>query len=197
MTTVALTGRIATCARGRRRIGAGRALAIFLLAALAGGCAPFQPGLPSEPVANEERAATGPGAVIAREAQAQIGVPYRWGGSDPGAGFDCSGLVAYVHAREGIVVPRTAAEQFEAADRIDEDELRPGDLVFFRLESRRRGVSHVGIYTGQRRFVHAPQSGRDVAEANLEDPYYRDRFAGAGRFYDSGAGRGPRLKSPP
>jgi cell wall-associated NlpC family hydrolase len=174
-----------------------RVLAILLLATLGGGCAPFQPGLPSEPVAKEERAATGAGAVIAREARAQVGVPYRWGGNDPRAGFDCSGLVAYVHAREGIVVPRTAAEQFAAADRIDEDELRPGDLVFFRLESRRRGVSHVGIYTGQRRFVHAPQSGRDVTEASLEDPYYRDRFAGAGRFYDSGAGRGPRLKSPP
>ncbi|HET9693608.1 MAG TPA: NlpC/P60 family protein, partial [Steroidobacteraceae bacterium] len=82
--------------------------------------------------------------------------------------------------------------------RVDERELRPGDLVFFRLESRRRDVSHVGIYTGQRRFVHAPQSGRDVSEASLDEPYYRERYAGAGRFYDAeGGGRGPRLKSPP
>ncbi|HET9268400.1 MAG TPA: C40 family peptidase [Vicinamibacterales bacterium] len=197
MTTADLTARIAEAADGRMRIGVRATLPLWVLAALAGGCAPFQPGLPSDPVAQEERAATGPGAVIAREARAQIGVPYRWGGNDPRGGFDCSGLVAYVHAREGIAVPRTAAEQFAAAARVDEDRLRPGDLVFFRLESSRRGVSHVGIYTGQRRFVHAPQSGRDVTEASLEDPYYRERFAGAGRFYDDDGGRGPRLKSPP
>ncbi len=184
MTTVSTTRQCAT-------------LATVLLTTLAGGCAPFQPGLPSAPYATEARAATGPGAVIAREARAQVGVPYRWGGSDPRAGFDCSGLVAYVHARGGIDVPRTAAEQFAAADRIDERDLRPGDLVFFRLEARRRNVSHVGIYTGHGRFVHAPQSGRDVTEASLGDPYYRDRFAGAGRFYDRGAGGGPRLESPP
>lgn len=175
----------------------GRWLALWPLATLlASGCAPFQPGLPSDPVAREVPAASGPGASIARAARAQIGVPYRWGGNDPARGFDCSGLVAYVHAGEGLTVPRTAAGQFAAAVSVDSRELAPGDLVFFRLESRRREVSHVGIYTGQRRFVHAPQSGRDVGEASLDDPYYRARFAGAGRFHDGQAGRGPRLKSP-
>jgi len=197
MTTVTLPPRTKTGAPICTGADVRATLAILLLATLAGGCAPFQPGLPSAPVAREDTPATGPGAIIARQARAQIGVPYRWGGNDPGRGFDCSGLVTYVHAQQGIVVPRTAAEQFAAADRIGDDDLRPGDLVFFRLESRRRGVSHVGIYTGQRRFVHAPQSGRDVVEASLEDPYFHDRFAGAGRFYDPGAGRGPRLKSPP
>jgi murein DD-endopeptidase len=197
MITVTLPPRTTTGAPIGPRTQVRRTLAVLLLATLAGGCAPFQPGLPSAPVAREDTAATGPGAIIARQARAQIGVPYRWGGNDPDRGFDCSGLVAYVHARQGIVVPRTAAEQFAAADRIGDDDLKPGDLVFFRLGSRRRGVSHVGIYTGQRQFVHAPQSGRDVVEASLDDPYFRDRFAGAGRFYDPGAGRGPRLKSPP
>lgn len=174
----------------------GRASTTIVFALLAAACAPFQPGLPSEPLAREDGPASGPGADIAREARAQIGVPYRWGGNEPARGFDCSGLVAYVHAREGIAVPRTAAAQFAAADKVGERELRIGDLVFFRLGSRRE-VSHVGIYTGQRRFVHAPQTGRDVAEASLDDPYYRERFAGAGRFYDERSGRGPRLKSPP
>jgi cell wall-associated NlpC family hydrolase len=173
-----------------------RAPTLLLLAALASGCAPFRPGLPSEPIVREEPAASGAGAVLASEARAQIGVPYRWGGDEPRRGFDCSGLVAYVHAQEGIPVPRTAAQQFAAARKVDADELRPGDLVFFRLDGRRQ-VSHVGIYTGQRRFVHAPQSGRDVGEASLDDPYYRERFAGAGRFYGDEDGRGPRLKSPP
>lgn len=180
--------------RGARKAAA-RGSALVLLAALASGCAPFRPGLPSEPVVREEPGAAGAGALLAREARAQIGVPYRWGGDEPRRGFDCSGLVAWVHAQEGIAVPRTAAGQFAAARRVDEDALRPGDLVFFRIDGRRE-VSHVGIYTGQRRFVHAPQTGRDVGEASLDDPFYRERYAGAGRFYDPDA-RGPRLKSPP
>lgn len=167
-----------------------------LLALAAAGCAPFRPGLPSEPVAREARSAAGRGDTLAREARAQLGVPYRWGGGDPARGFDCSGLVAWVHAREGIDVPRTAAGQFAAAERIEDRDLRPGDLVFFRLQSRRGDVSHVGIYTGQRKFVHAPQTGRDVTEASLDDPYYRARYAGAGRFYDERGGRGPRFGSP-
>jgi cell wall-associated NlpC family hydrolase len=178
----------------RGRLGLGGVLALSLLAATVSGCARFQPGLPSTPAVTVE---AGQGAVIAREARALMGVPYRWGGAEPVRGFDCSGLVSYVHAREGIAVPRTAAAQFAAADRVDERELRAGDLVFFRLQTNRREVSHVGIYTGQRRFVHAPQSGRDVTEASLDEPYYRERFAGAGRFYGERGGRGPRLKSPP
>jgi murein DD-endopeptidase len=174
--------------------------ATVLLALLAlAGCAPFRPGLPSEPPARAQStaAAAGEGAVIAREAREQIGVPYRYGGDEPRRGFDCSGLVAYVHAREGITVPRTAAAQFAAVRRIERDELRPGDLVFFRLVPGSREVTHVGIYTGQGRFVHAPQSGRTVGEASLDDPFYRERFAGSGRFYDDGTGAGPRLKSSP
>lgn len=171
------------------------ALALLLLA----GCAPFRPGMPSEPVGREQStaAATGEGAVIARGARDQIGVPYRYGGDEPRRGFDCSGLVAYVHAQEGIAVPRTAAAQFTAARKVDRDDLRPGDLVFFRLVPGSREVSHVGIYTGQSRFVHAPQSGRNVGEGNLDDPFYSAGFAGSGRFYDDGSGVGPRLKSSP
>lgn len=169
------------------------------IALLLAGCAPFRPGLPSEPIAQERpmESARGEGAAIAREAREQIGLPYRYGGSDPRRGFDCSGLVSYVHAQEGIAVPRTAAAQYAAARKVDRDALMPGDLVFFWLEPRQRQVTHVGVYIGQGRFIHAPQSGRDVGEASLDDPYYRERFAGSGRFYDAGPGAGPRLKSSP
>jgi cell wall-associated NlpC family hydrolase len=112
-----------------------------------------------------------------------VGVPYRYGGAEPSRGFDCSGLVAYVHGQGGISVPRTAAAQFAFAQRVPETDLRPGDLVFFRLSLGSRDVTHVGIYTGQRRFVHAPQTGRNVGEASLDDAYYRERYAGSGRFY--------------
>lgn len=170
-----------------------------LLALLLTGCAPFRPGLPSAPVGREQspEVGSGAGAVIAREARDQVGKPYRYGGDEPRRGFDCSGLVAYVHAQEGIAVPRTAAAQFAAVRKVDRDSLRPGDLVFFRLVPGNREVTHVGVYTGQGRFVHAPQSGRTVGEASLDDPFFRERFAGSGRFYEDGPGAGPRLKSSP
>ena len=172
--------------------------AVLLLASLA-GCAPFRPGLPSDPVVREQaaEATQGAGAVIAREARNQIGTPYRYGGNDPRRGFDCSGLVTFVHAQEGISVPRTAAAQYAAARKVDRDDLQAGDLVFFRLVPGSREVSHVGVYTGQGRFVHAPQSGRNVVEASLDEPFFRERFAGSGRFYEAGSGAGARVKSSP
>jgi murein DD-endopeptidase len=190
MSVVAIVERFMPNARPRSSVS------VLALAVLVTACAPFKPGLPSEPVAREQSTAAmqGEGAVIAREARAQIGVAYRYGGNEPGDGFDCSGLVSYVHGREGIVVPRTAAAQYAAARKIDAYELRPGDLVFFRLVPGSREVTHVGIYTGSGRFVHAPQTGRSVGEASLDDPYYRQRFAGAGRFYADGAGSAARSR---
>jgi cell wall-associated NlpC family hydrolase len=170
-------------------------LAVLALTLLASGCATFRPGLPSGPAASEQSPPSqqGVGAVIAQRALAQLGAPYRYGGADPARGFDCSGLVSYAHSLEGIGVPRTAAAQFAAARKVDPAALRAGDLVFFRLAPGSSEVTHVGIYTGQRRFVHAPQTGRSVGEASLDDPYYRERFAGAGRLYPDGPGAGPRL----
>lgn len=178
-----------------------RAAAIIALASgalLLGGCAPFRPGLPAEPVAVTDAAATDAGMALARDARAQLGTPYLYGGADPRRGFDCSGLVTWVHARAGITVPRTAAQQFAAAEPVPRTALRAGDLVFFRLDRRSRTVSHVGVYTGQGRFVHAPQSGRAVEEARLDDPWFAERFAGAGRFAagSAPAGSGPRTGSP-
>jgi len=176
-----------------------RAAPVLLVLLSLAGCAPFRPGLPSDPVVREQmsEATRGAGAVIAREARDQIGTPYRYGGNDPRRGFDCSGLVAYVHAQEGISVPRTAAAQYAASRKVDREDLQAGDLVFFRLVPGSREVSHVGVYTGHGRFVHAPQSGRNVGEASLDDPFFRERFAGSGRLYDAGSGAGPRLKSSP
>jgi cell wall-associated NlpC family hydrolase len=120
------------------------------------------------------------GAEIALRAIAQVGRPYRYGGADLN-GFDCSGLVFYIHRELGLTVPRTAAEQFIASDPVDIRRLEPGDLVFFRT-TRRQEVSHVGIYAGEGRFVHAPQSGRLIELHALGDDYYGSRFVGAGRI---------------
>lgn len=119
------------------------------------------------------------GSEIAIRAISLLGAPYKYGGSGP-TGFDCSGLVQFVYEEIGIDVPRTAAEQFRAASPVKLDDLEPGDLLFFKIRGKR--VSHVAIYTGSGRFIHAPQTGRAIELRSLDDHYYRPRLAGAGRF---------------
>ncbi len=134
-----------------------------------------------EPMPPRETSVVEPvGSEIAMRAVSLLGRPYRWGGNGPEA-FDCSGLVRFVHQQLGIDVPRTAADQFTAAQPVKVGELKPGDLLFFRLESRR--ISHVAIYAGEGRFVHAPQSGRAVELRTLDDRFYRPRLVGAGRLF--------------
>lgn len=145
----------------------------WVLAALA-GCAPFRAVTP-EPAPVEAR-----GAAVLAAAESRLGTPYRYGGSGPDA-FDCSGLVTYAYRQVGIAVPRTAAAQHAAATPVAREELRPGDLVFFRLDGRE--VSHVGIYAGGGRFVHAPQRGGRVREERLDQEVFRRTWAGGGRFH--------------
>jgi len=99
----------------------------------------------------------GKGSEIYHIAEGFLGVPYRYGGSDP-SGFDCSGLVQFAYKNAGISVPRTAADQYKAAQSIARSELKPGDVIFFRQHWRK--ISHVGIYAGHGRFIHAPGSGK-------------------------------------
>ncbi len=108
-----------------------------------------------------------------------IGTPYRWGGSSPASGFDCSGFVHYVLAKFDVSVPRTSYGQADSLPRIRESQLRPGDLVFF--DTLNRPYSHVGIYIGHNRFVSAQTPSTGVQVANLRDPYWAARFDGARR----------------
>ena len=117
---------------------------------------------------------------IALRAISLLGKPYVWGGADL-TGFDCSGLVRFIYDQVGIPVPRTAAEQFSAAKPIEIAGLKPGDLLFFRTQGQR--ISHVAIYTGEGRFVHAPRAGQPVEFRMLDDEYYRAHLAGAGRLF--------------
>lgn len=122
----------------------------------------------------------GPRLAVVETAQRMLGTPYRAGGSTP-RGFDCSGLVSFSYGHAGIPVPRTTTQQFSQARPIGRRELQPGDLVFFNTEGRQ--VSHVGIYVGQRRFVHAPSSGKRVSLESLDNPYWRHRIMGAGHYF--------------
>ena len=147
-------------------------VAVALLALLA-ACSPFQRGAPDGTASN-------PGTAALVAAESRIGAPYRYGGAGPDS-FDCSGLVTYAYRQAGIMLPRTAAQQYAAVTPVRKRELRPGDLVFFRLDGR--NVGHVGIYAGDDRFVDAPQTGGTVRIASLDDSWYRQRYVGAGRPY--------------
>ena len=157
-----------------------------LLLTLAGvtGCA-SAPSAPRESGAMPTAIATEPakpqpdhhrGLAIARD---MVGTPYRYGGAGPG-GFDCSGLVYYSYRKAGIRVPRTTAEQYRQSKRVQVFRLQPGDLVFFRISQDK--LSHVGIYAGDGRFIHAPSSGKAVGYASLHNPYWHGRLISAGRL---------------
>lgn len=110
-----------------------------------------------------------------------IGVDYKYGGDTPETGLDCSGLVRYVFQQvTGLVLPRTAKELSRVGDRVAIEELKPGDLVFF--NTRRFAFSHVGIYLGDNRFVHAPSRGREVEVATIDKQFWQKRFNGARRL---------------
>lgn len=109
-----------------------------------------------------------------------IGVDYRYGGQSPTTGFDCSGLVAHVfHEGYGIALPRNTQGQSQVGKSVSVDELRPGDLVFYNTQNR--PFSHVGIYLGDGRFVHAPRTGATVRIDKLDSAYWSRRWNGARR----------------
>lgn len=117
---------------------------------------------------------------LVEQAMTYLGTPYRRGGTSR-RGLDCSGLVGAVYGEEGLGMPRTAAQQFGEGVPVAERGLRPGDLVFFR-DTYKRGISHVGIYIGNGRFVHAAGRRRGVVVSELSRPYYHLRYAGARRL---------------
>ena len=106
--------------------------------------------------------------------------PYRWGGSSPRHGFDCSGLVQHVYREAlGIELPRTSREMGTRGTKVARADLAPGDLVFF--QTGRHPNSHVGIYIGHGRFVHAPSSGSIVRVEAIDKRYWMKRFNGGRR----------------
>lgn len=117
---------------------------------------------------------------VALLALSALGAPYAEGGASPESGFDCSGLVAYVFWRASqLALPRTTLELSRVGHRVGPEELQPGDLVFF--DTQRRAYSHVGIYLGGQRFIHAPSSGGEVRIEDMRRDYWVRRFNGARR----------------
>ena len=158
-----------------------------LTVVLAAGCSlspPREPGWTGAP----GYSATSPNGYdaersrdVVRHALGYVGIPYRYGGDSAATGFDCSGLVWRVYRQAtGITLPRDTYGISRAGVAIASRELQPGDLVFF--NTMRRPYSHVGIYLGRDRFVHAPSSGSAVSVSRLSNRYWRQRFNGGRRI---------------
>jgi cell wall-associated NlpC family hydrolase len=124
---------------------------------------------------------TGPGSELAVRAMTLIGVRYKYGGSSPESGMDCSGLVRYVFKQTwGMALPRTSDEISRVGRHIEMQDLQPGDLVFY--NTLKRGFSHVGIYVGDNKFVHSPTAGGEVRVESMDLSYWKKRFDGARRI---------------
>jgi len=119
---------------------------------------------------------------LAIQALALIGVSYKYGGDSPDQGLDCSGLVSHVFQQvAGMILPRDSRAMSKVGEQIDKSELQPGDIVFF--NTLRRPFSHVGIYIGDQRFVHAPRRGKEVEISDMHDRYWQKRYNGARRVH--------------
>lgn len=121
----------------------------------------------------------GAGPKAAAMAQTYLGVPYVWGGTTP-AGFDCSGLVQFVYAKQGVTLPRVAEDQAKVGTPIPPEALQAGDAVFF--ADRSGYIHHEGMYLGDGLFIHAPHTGDVVKVSSLYEPYYATQYAGARRY---------------
>jgi len=130
-----------------------------------------------------ERLSSGPHPVADRivfSAIQYVDVPYEFGGMSR-EGVDCSGLVYLAHQSAGLQVPRTSLNQYRKAKRVRKNQMRAGDLLFFKLNTKR--VSHVGIYLGDGRFIHAPRTGKKVSYSHLDNRFWRTRWVSVGRYY--------------
>ncbi len=124
---------------------------------------------------NESKANT-----IVSLAKRMVGMPYRYGGSNPLEGFDCSGLVLFTHSQVSKNIPRVSKAQFQKAKTVPLNQLKPGDLLFYKTAST---PTHVTIYIGNKQFIHAPSSGKQVKIASMDNPYFKSRLVKAGRLY--------------
>ena len=131
-------------------------------------------GKPLPPMANKESS-----NVLSRAVNV-LGTPYRWGGSSPSKGFDCSGLVKYAFNDATFDLPRTSNAMASGhGEKVERKDLKPGDLIFFNIKSRR--VNHVAIYLGNDRFIHAPRRGKAVSIDTLNKPYWEQHYVVAKR----------------
>ena len=134
----------------------------------------------SGPLQSARNTLGGRASELVIQAMGLLGVPYKRGGTSEEKGFDCSGFVRHMFEKSvGLVLPRRAEEQAKVTEEINRSELKPGDLVFF--NTMKRTFSHVGIYVGDGKFIHAPRPGKAVRVDDMREAYWQQRFNGARR----------------
>ena len=124
---------------------------------------------------------------IVETAKSYLGTKYKFTGKSE-AGFDCSGFCGFVFSVNGLTLPRSSGEIFKEGEKIDIENAKPGDLVFFKI--RKNAISHVGIYLGDGNFIHSPSSGRTVCVEYIGQEYWRDRLAGFASYITKGERNG-------
>lgn len=158
-------------------------LFVTLCAALLGACSSTPPAADTR---SQRPAATGaspsPAASeVVLYALGLLNTGYRFGGKNPESGLDCSGMTAYIYREAvGMTLPHNAAQQARLGREVSPAQLQPGDLVFFNTNGR--GISHVGLYIGDNRFVHAPSTNGHIKITPLDNPYFRTRYITARRL---------------
>jgi cell wall-associated NlpC family hydrolase len=164
-------------------------VAVVLLGSLQMGPAFAQSSTESEPLprtfaSTVTTAVADKTETLINNAMQLIGVRYRWGGNTPQSGLDCSGFVRYVfNDTFGFLLPRKSAQMSKVGLQIRKDELQPGDLVFF--NTMRHAFSHVGIYVGDNKFIHAPSKGKAIRVDDMTKVYWEKRYNGARRVENS------------
>jgi len=174
-----------------RRRGAQVGMSLALLLALGAGAAPNTEGSDEIEKLLQERGLLGrveqfrqrvgdKASDLVVNAMGFLGVPYRRGGTTQESGFDCSGFVrAMFEQTVGLILPRRASDQASVTEKINREDLQPGDLVFF--NTMRQAFSHVGIYVGDNKFIHSPRPGGEVRVEDMRQAYWDRRFNGARR----------------
>ncbi|MBT9523547.1 MAG: C40 family peptidase [Dechloromonas sp.] len=158
---------------------------IFLSALLLAACSGPAPRSSdsAETITQASRSVSEKGNEVVFYAMGLIDTGYRFGGKNPEAGLDCSGMISYIYGRAaGLKVQGSAADIARNGRAINRAELRPGDLVFF--NTLNRSFSHVGIFIGDARFIHAPSTNGKVRIDRLSDSYYASRFEAARTLFD-------------
>jgi len=123
--------------------------------------------------------------MLVSTAEGFLGVPYEWGGESAETGFDCSGLAMTIYKLNGLNLPRNSKAQFQAGNPVRREDLAPGDLVFFATNGDST-VSHVGIYTGNGRFIHASKKGEVIKQSSLSNGYFNGCYLGARTYLGKG-----------
>jgi len=118
---------------------------------------------------------------LVHTAESYLGIPYLWGGSSAGTGFDCSGLTMSVYRLNGLRLPRSSRDQYQEGSSVGREDLQKGDLLFF-ATGRSGQVNHVGLYVGAGRFIHAPRSGQAIRRESLDNPVLSKQYLGARRY---------------